>query len=454
MLDQLSDAIASSNLRVDCDSPTVASVLVATLDVLEKSGVPYVVLHGYEDFPEITGSDVDICIDGSVSDRWVSKLLEDNARTIGARVISCHNGAILLTGETSQHRPFFLKLDLDHDYALNGMRIVSGRHVLAARQRHGAFHVPSPAHQLAGYLATSIIKAKLDIARTERLSRLYQSDPVGAAREIARLWPDAEKALLLRALAENHWDDVVAVASQLRDDLITRLRQKDRRGQLAHAVRKLADRLGRIVRPSGLSVVVLGPDGAGKSSVTDAVGGYDLLPIFDRSVCWGFAPPLHRLIRPNQGASSQPHALPARSLVGSLIKAGYWLVFSFLSHPRTHLIKARNGLVLYDRHFVDILVDAKRYRYNGPAWVLRAIWSVIPKPDLIVFLNAPAETIYKRKRELPVEEIARQLADYRKIVAALPNGAILDTNRPLADVVDALNRLILVRYLNRATAPD
>ena len=50
-------------------------------------------------------------------------------------------------------------------------------------------------------------------------------------------------------------------------------------------------------------------------------------------------------------------------------------------------------------------------------------------------------------------EIARQLADYRKIVAALPNGAILDTNRPLADVVDALNRLILVRYLNRGTAP-
>ena len=69
MLDQLSDAIASSNLRVDCNSPTVASALAATLDVLEESGVPYVVLHGYEKFPEIGGSDVDICIDSSASDR-------------------------------------------------------------------------------------------------------------------------------------------------------------------------------------------------------------------------------------------------------------------------------------------------------------------------------------------------------------------------------------------------
>ena len=211
----------------------------------------------------------------------------------------------------------------------------------------------------------------------------------------------------------------------------------------------LADRLGRLARPTGLSVVVLGPDGAGKSSVTDAVGGPDLLPVFDRSVCWGFVPPLHRLIGRNHGPSSEPHALPPRSRAGSLVKAGYWLAFSILSHPRTYLMKARGGLVLYDRHFVDILVDATRYRYRGPLWILRAIWSLIPKPDLVVLLDAPAETIQKRKQELTVEETARQLHAYRALVGRLPNGVILDANRPFSEVVDALNRLLLARSMSR-----
>lgn len=452
MLDKVADVVTSPNLRVNNNFPTVASALAATLDVLEKSGVPYVVLHGYERFPETSGSDVDICIDRSVSDRWVCKLLEDNAGIIGARVASCRDGGILLAGETAWHRPFFLKLDLDRDYALNGLCFVPGPKILAARRKCGTFHVPSPAHQVAGYLATSLIKGKFGSGRTNRLSSLYSSDRLGSAKEIAYLWPDAERGLLLRALADDRWGQVIASAPQLRTSLIARLRRKDPNGQLVRTFGKLADRLGRLIRPRGLSVVVLGPDGAGKSSVTDAIGGPDLLPVFDRAVCWGFLPPLHRLIK-SQGSTSQPHALPARSLAGSLIKAGYWLVFSFLWHPRTHVMKARGGLVLYDRHFVDILVDAKRYRYKGPSWVLRAIWSVIPKPDLVVLLDAPAEIIQKRKKELSVKETARQLDAYRKLVEALPNGVIIDANKPFAQVVEALNRVVLKCYLERSRVP-
>ena len=55
MLDKVADVVTSPNLRVNNNSPTVASALAATLDVLEKSGVPYVVLHGYERFPETSG---------------------------------------------------------------------------------------------------------------------------------------------------------------------------------------------------------------------------------------------------------------------------------------------------------------------------------------------------------------------------------------------------------------
>lgn len=448
MLDKVADVLTSSHLRPDDDYPSVASALMATLDVLETSRVPYVVLHGYERFPQTSGSDVDICIDRSVSGQWVCKLLAANAGIIGARVVSCRDGAIILAGETVGHRSFFLKLDLDRDYALNGLCLIPGAKILAARRSCGTFHVPSPAHQAAGYLATALLKGKFDTARTRRLASLYRSDPTGSATEIAYLFPDAERGLLLRALADDQWGQVIASAPQFRTGLIARLRSKDPNARVARTFGKLADRLGRLIRPRGLSVVVLGPDGAGKSSITDAIGGLDLLPVFDRSVCWGFVPPVHRLFK-SQGSTSRPHALPPRSLVGSLMKAGYWLAFSFLLHPRTHVMKARGGLVLYDRHFVDILIDAKRYRYKGPDWALRAIWAIIPKPDLVVLLDAPAEIIQKRKNELSVEETARQLEAYRKLVEALPNGVILDANKPFADVVEALNRVVLTHYSSR-----
>jgi hypothetical protein len=174
------------------------------------------------------------------------------------------------------------------------------------------------------------------------------------------------------------------------------------------------------------------------------------MPVFERSVCWGFVPPLHRLIGRNHGPSSEPHALAPRTLTGSLIKASYWLVFSCLSHPRTYLMKARRGLVLYDRHFVDILVDPRRYRYSGPRWVLDLIWKIIPRPDLIVLLDAPAAKIQQRKRELTVVETERQLEAYRALVRSLPCGVVLDADRPLDEVIDAVKEQILILRARRS----
>ena len=449
MLDQIRNSSRIFSPQIERSSSTPATALAATLRVLEKSDFRYVVLHGYEGFPEISGGDIDICIEGSATDKLILKLLRDNARELGCQVVSCRNGSVLLAGQNEQGHTFFLKLDLEHDYALNGLRFIAGRDILSMRRKYRDFHVPSPAHELAGYLATMIVKSKFDTARTSRLANLYQSDPTCSEREIARLWSGEERTVLSSALASNDWTQVVLQAPELRKRLVALLNWRSPLVRLADHAKKFYGRLQRLARPQGLSVVVLGPDGAGKSSVTQAIGGPDLMPIFNRSVCWGFVPPLHRLIGRNHGPSSQPHGLPARSLIGSLLKSGYWLVFSVLAHPRTYFMKARGGLVLYDRHFIDILVDATRYRYSGPFWILHTIWRIIPKPDLVVMLDAPVEEIQKRKKELSVEETARQLDAYRILVRALPNGIVINADKPFADVVADLNGQILAYYFKR-----
>ena len=72
----------------------------------------------------------------------------------------------------------------------------------------------------------------------------------------------------------------------------------------------------------------------------------------------------------------------------------YWLLYYGLGYYWiTYRPLVDDFLMLGHRHLVDSLVDRKRYRYAGPAWLLRLVWRAIPKPDLIVVLDAPAEVV-------------------------------------------------------------
>lgn len=97
----------------------------------------------------------------------------------------------------------------------------------------------------------------------------------------------------------------------------------------------------------------------------------------------------------------------------------------------------------YDRHFVDILVDARRYRYGGPVWTLHLLWRLIAKSDLVVLLDAPPEALQARKQEVPFEGTARQCQAYLSLVRTLRNGRIVDANQPKECVAHRVVELVL-----------
>jgi thymidylate kinase len=207
-------------------------------------------------------------------------------------------------------------------------------------------------------------------------------------------------------------------------------------------------------RPEGgLSVVFLGPDGAGKSSVIHAVA-QDMIGAFARAKCYSFPPALlTRLLHRPEGPFTLPHGLAERSFVMSTIRAAcYWFGYYLLCYrvaERLHL--ARSTLVLHDRHLVDALVDPKRYRYSGPIWLLHLIWWLIPRPHLVILLDAPPEVLQARKQEVSFAESERQRKAYKSLVGSMAIGHIVDATRPLEEVVSAVNDLIL-RYLSARVA--
>ena len=429
-------------------------ILARVFQTLERAGTRYCVLHGYEEYPDLIKSDVDAVIDSGTSPRELLTLLRRNRVLIGAEVIRCSEYHITLAGRHDDGSPCLLVLDFSADCALDGLHLYSGEEVLGTRHRHREFWVPAANVEFGCYLSRSIAKGVLDNTRSRRLSRLYGQEPAGCAAEIARFWSKERTELLMTAAASGDWEPVRRQLGSLQKELRRRTILRHPGRFAARKLSELAARIRRVYRPDGVSVVLLGPDGAGKSSITDALPQL-LAGAFPRSACWGFAPPLSRLFRrSSQNAvqrTDQPHALPPRSLTTSVVRAAYWLAYEIFGYARLRLALTRSTLVLNDRHFVDILVDAKRYRYGGPPWLLSLVWRLIPKPDLIILLDAPAEVLQTRKQEVSLDETARQRRAYLEMVRTFENGRIVDASRPFERVANDVSRIIL-GYLNSRLA--
>jgi thymidylate kinase len=424
-------------------------ILEAVLETFERAGLRTCILHGYQGFPQRIGSDVDCLVEAGVTQRRLLRLLHDNRLQIGAEVVRCSGLYVVLAGAETDGSPVFLTLDMSVDYEVEGAKFFSGAEFLGARRRFNGYWVPAAHHEFAGYLLRSISKGRLDEERTTRLSALFQEDPESCHGQAARFWSAPAAALIIAAAQSGDWSSIRDQAGALGSEARRRAFRKHPMYSIGAGLRGFARRIGRLARPDGMDVVLLGPDGAGKSSLIEALET-GLTPAFPRSVCWGFAPPLLRSIRRDLPRRvDQPHSLPPRSLPTSLLRAAYWLAYGTLGYLPRHVALARSTLVLNDRHFVDILVDRTRYRYGGPIWLLELIWRLMPKPDLIVLLDAPAEVLQARKQEVPFEVTARQRDLYRALMARVANGHIADAAQPRENVASEVGWEILNRMARR-----
>jgi thymidylate kinase len=439
-------------------------VLQSVFETLERAGIRYCVTHGYESYPERIRSDVDCIISADVRPGQLVALLQENRAPIGAEVVRCRGHNLVLAGKNADGSPFFLHLDISVDYELGDHLFYAGSELLESRRRFNQFWVPAVSLEFGCYAVRKIVKGDLSDEQARRLSNLYQQDPAGCRRQVTRFWGADSAALIASAAGAGDWGTVRANLCQLGAEA----RRRARTGRPFRVFRNWLWRIGGLAKrclwpDRGLNVVFLGPDGAGKSSVIQAVR-QQLAGAFARTTCLSFPPALlGRVFRRPQVPDTTPHDSPPRSFLASTLRAVcYWLVYSTLGYYATvHLALARSTLVLHDRHLVDALVDPRRYRYAGPRWLLRFIWRVIPKPDLVILLDAPAEVLQARKQEVPFAETTRQREAYRALTATMKNGHIVNVARPLELVVREVNDIVLrhlttrlVRRLRLSSLPE
>jgi len=348
--------------------------------------------------------------------------------------------------------PEFLAFDASSDYRTRGTSFYRGEEILNQRRLHNGFWVPQPRHEFGYYLVKKVTKGVLTEAHSRRLSELYGEDPSGCAREIDRFWPPGSAELLTTAARSGDWRPVDARLLALRRDLLRSTSVEKVRRAVEYWARDLVRRVRRWAQPSGLHVVMLGPDGAGKSTVA-ALVGQRLSSAFRRVSTRHLRPGLFKPVLAGPPTPPDaPHSRPARNLAASVAKCLFWLLdytVGYQALVRPALV--RSTLVLFDRYLLYVLVDPRRYRYGGPAWLIQALWWLAPKPDLVILLDAPAEVLQARKRDLPLEETERQRAAYRELVGNLANGHVVDAAQSVGQVAAQVEGIVL-EFLRCRTA--
>jgi len=140
-----------------------------------------------------------------------------------------------------------------------------------------------------------------------------------------------------------------------------------------------------------------------------------------------------------QDAITEPHGLPPRGPLMSTAKLLYlWVdyVIGYLLRVRPRMV--RSTFVIFDRYYHDLLIDARRFRYGGPKWLAKIIGHLIPLPDLILILDAPADVLQSRKQEVAKEESERQAFAYRILAQSAqlrPRSVLIDATESLDQVV-------------------
>ncbi len=415
-----------------------SSVAQALFRFLERSGAPWCVVGDTRDYPQVIASDVDIVLDPEAF-TGVARLVARFCAECDVRLVQWieheQTAVYCVLAWLGEDGGFcFLAVDFCSDYRRGGRLLLAAKSILDqclpatdARGFERGFRVPPASVQFIYYLMKKVDKRELDDEHGDYLSACWREDPDGAWSEVVRYWPVAEEAgLIARAAAANRWFPVRAVLQRLRRALhrSAPLSARALAGELRRCVR-------RALRPTGLTVAVLGPDGSGKSSVIERMLA-DLAPVFRRTLRLHLRPRLVGAGRAPAGDATAPHALPARGTAASLAKLALFLADYIAGHAlRIWPLKCRSALVVFDRHYRDLAVDARRYRYGGPLALVRWAARFVPGPDLWVVLDAPAAVLQARKREVPAAESERQRTAYRELAEHLPNGVVVDAAQEL-----------------------
>lgn len=429
-----------------------AAGIKAVVNLLGEHQLCYCILHGWQSLFEEWAGDVDIAI----TSRDLRKMESAFRNSADGRLVQLlqHQvtGYYFVLALRRDGTRRFITVDAAVDYRVGGCVFFTAADLLRRRQRVNGLWVAAPETEFAYLFVKKAFKGVFPRHQIARLLELHKLLGEEAAVIIRRLIGPRVGNQVISWIDQSDWATFETRLPHLKRALRWQAIKHDPLSLIHYWIPELRRRWRRWSRPTGLFVAVLGPDGAGKTTLINRLEE-GLAGAFRRTAVFHLCASLIDR-NPMRGPVTDPHGKAPYPLWISLLKIPYYLLayaVGYLFKVRPLLV--RSTLVLLDRYYDDILVDPRRYRYGGPMELARLGRLLVPTPDLYFIVDVPEEHLYQRKQEVSRDEVERQRAAYRRLAVGLPTAVLLDGSLPADDVARRASDVVLDhlerRYTNR-----
>jgi thymidylate kinase len=376
---------------------------------LDRAGVRWCLLRGAEG-PDVPGGDVDLLVARDDAARFTGAIAPLGFARLPAWGYGSHRFHLGYDAATDR----WLKLDVVTELAFGpwfSLPTPAGAHCLSRRRRRGSAMVLDDGDAFWSLLLHRLLDKGSVGAAAARLARLARTPGCAEsplAHEVERIAPDScTPALLLDAVRRAAWTELEApgpalAAAWRRRHRVASLRRR--------AIGRLARSAGPFLRSRrGMTVALVGPDGAGKSSSAAALARS--FPLAARTVYMSPAMP------PRRG--------PAPRGAGLALRIGAQLA----RWCRGQALRLRGRLVLFDRYAYDALLPARWPL--GPRGRLRRwlLGHACPAPQLIVVLDAPGELLHARTGEHDPAVLEAERRAYLHLARGRARAIVIDATR-------------------------
>lgn len=431
--------------------------LPAFFEQLNHDKIRYCVLRNYAGLPEsLNGSDLDILIAKNDANKFYSSLNKTLAEKNG-RIVVQYGKITPRICILSKDGNTWLGIQLDvHEGILpyKTSNIFPVEFVLNRAQRYKDILVANDDDAdfnafLKEIFHNKACKDKYFISAKDAWAKNKDVYTV----ELLKIYDNHFVVFLDSILSGGFDNDKITSLSKLGTAQLTK--------SLSAKVKNIYSQFGRIYRfykPPGFSIAVLGTDGAGKTTLIDAIRNplneavHDAL--FYEHMRPNLIPNIAQLLgrKSQEGPVVDPHSAKPSGLLGSLFRLAYYsfdYIFGFWFKVYPVKVK-KSSIWLFDRYYYDYFIDPKRARINLPIWFIKLIRLFIPEPNLILCLGADPDVINIRKPELPLSEVVAHVNKLKSFCDKEDKAFWIDTgvslNESSNQVMEIISKQMATRY--------
>lgn len=428
------------------------------LNKLVEHNVNYIWIHSYN---ELKGDDdVDIVIDKQ-SFKNAEKIFNKVADDLELKLIQLlqhESGAKCFVLYYGENQPLFLQIDPCTDYMRNGRILLSAEEILSGKISKDDIFIARPDIEAIYIILKKTLKKEFKPYSKKRIMEIYAEFPEQVEKQLLRFFNNEFTQKMIKAFQTNDWSFIEINITRLRKNIIIKTLFKNPLSTAEYWLKEMVRIVKRILRPTGFVVVIQGPDGSGKSTISSKL--MDSLNKGFRHVKeyhWrpGVLPQISKVVKTDHLQDIfNPHKLPVQNSFISLIRIiYYWLDFVLGYLIKIHWRKIRSTFIVFDRYFYDFYIDPRRFRLSLPNGFIKLLTKLVPSPDLIIVLKSSPVEIHSRKKDLPIQEIEKQ---YQKIDDLFLNNNIavtVDSSHGIDKMVKESNEIIISelekRYIER-----